>query len=97
MFRLLVLVYADDTVVFADTPEGLRVALRALEQYCELWKLKINVDKTSVIIFARRRANHNEVFTLYGKNIEIVDRFKYLGVNFASMLVAGRLCPLRNI
>ena len=38
--------YADDTVLFANSKQNLQKCLNGLEQYCEKWKLKINTDKT---------------------------------------------------
>ena len=39
--------YADDTIVFADSAKGLQKALNSLNQYCEEWKLTVNEKKKS--------------------------------------------------
>ena len=44
------LVYADDLVLLSVSKEGLQPCLDSLQMYCDRWKLKINVDKTKVII-----------------------------------------------
>ncbi len=44
--KLLVLMYADDTVVLCDSEEGMKQALVALCTYCSEWKLKLNCNKT---------------------------------------------------
>ena len=44
--KLLVLMYADDTVIFAKSAEGLQKALCNLEKYWEKWELKVNCNKT---------------------------------------------------
>ena len=60
--KLFVLLYADDTIILAESPIELQSALSTVYNYCELWKLKINVDKTKIIRFSKRRSlnNHHE-------------------------------------
>ena len=75
--------YADDTVLFANTKENLQKCLNGLKLYCDKWKLQINADKTKVLVFAKRKINKCDFnFTIGGESIEIVDEFKYLGVEF---------------
>ena len=76
---MLLLMYADDTVLFATTKPQLQNSLNKYAKYCNKWKLNVNVDKTKIIIFGRRKRH---TFTLNNKNIEVVDTFKYLGVIF---------------
>ena len=81
--KLLIILYADDTVLFANSKENLQKCLNGLEHYCDKWKLKINAEKTKIIIFSNGRAqieNHN--FKIGDSNIEVVKYFKYLGVTF---------------
>ena len=76
--------YADDTVLFANSRENLQNCLDGLNQYCDKWKLQINAEKTKVRIFSNRKFNREDIgFTIGGKNIEIVDEFKYLGVTIS--------------
>ncbi len=51
--KLLVLMYADDTVILCDSEEGMKQALVALCTYCNEWKLKLNSNKTKIVIFSR--------------------------------------------
>ena len=53
--NLFLLLYADDTVVLAECREDLQRALDMLRIYCEVWGLDINVRKTKVMIFSRRK------------------------------------------
>ena len=41
--KLYILLYADDTIIMAETQNDLQVALNAVANYCELWKLKISI------------------------------------------------------
>ena len=66
----------------AENPRDLQEALNAVSNYCELWKLKINVNKTKVIRFEKRRSpnpNNQYDFWLNGEKLEIVDDYIYLG------------------
>ena len=42
--KLLVLLYQDDTLIFAETNEHLQYALNTFSEYCKLWKLKVNIE-----------------------------------------------------
>ena len=81
--KLLIIMYADDTVLFASSKENLQKCLNGLKQYCDKWKLQINTDKTKIIIFSKQKNNIENInFTIGDENIEIVKEFKYLGVTF---------------
>ena len=72
--KLFVLLYADDTVILAETSDELNRALRVYELYCEyLERLTINTFKSNVtvLIFSRGRIPHYEL-TLNGIPLEVV-------------------------
>ena len=48
MLKMFMLLYADD--IFS---EGLQQALDALFDYCDKWSLRVNVDKTKVVVLSR--------------------------------------------
>ena len=84
LLKLLIILYADDTVLFANSKVNLQKCLDGLENYCNKWKLKINADKTKIIIFKKGKAEiHNHNFKIGGSNIEVVKDFRYLGVTFS--------------
>ena len=84
-FTLMIVLYADDTAIIADSKENLQRGLNALISYCEMWKLQINTDKTKVTIFEKRKSKEPKpVFTLNNNPIEIVESFNYLGVVLSS-------------
>ena len=43
--KLYLLLYADDSVIFSSTREGLQMGLDVLHDYCTKWGLIINTDK----------------------------------------------------
>ena len=53
--KLLVLMYADDTIILADSEENLQLALDDLNNYCKTWQLEINCLKTKIAIFSRNK------------------------------------------
>jgi len=81
--RLLTLLYADDTVIFASSARDLQISLNNLSTYSKLWKLKVNIEKTKIMVFSRNgRYSKNMRFVYEEKKLEIVKEFKYLGVIF---------------
>lgn len=81
--KLLVLLYADDTVIFSDDKNKLQNCLDAFNNYCLTWKLNVNYSKTKIIVFGSRK-NLTCAFNINGNPIEIVEDYKYLGVIFKS-------------
>ena len=43
--NLFLLLYAGDIVIFSDSPEGLQQSLDILFEYCNKWKLTVNIEK----------------------------------------------------
>ena len=81
--KIFLLLYADDTIIIADSAANLQFALNIYCSYCETWKLHINYTKTKIIIFSKGEAIRY-VFTMNSNDIEIVNEYKYLGVLFSS-------------
>ena len=77
--KLFLVMYVDDQVVFARSPETLQQMLKDIETYCQIWGLKINTSKTKVMIFEKGRHTHYD-FYICNTLIDIVDSFKYLGM-----------------
>ena len=74
--------YADDTVILAESEYELQNAINHLSNYCYKWNLEVNVEKTKIMIFSRGKVRKLPVFT-YRKNvIEIVHEYLYLGILF---------------
>lgn len=79
--KLFVQLYADDTVLLADSSDYLQNALNSYATYCKIWKLTINNSKTKVLIFSKGR-RPNFTFKLDDEEVEIVSEYKYLGILF---------------
>ena len=88
MLMLLLLLYADDSVILSHNKHDLQYSLQVFNEYCTTWKLQINANKSKILIFGRDRKDY--VFTLNGITLEKVKTFKYLGVMFSGN---GRYIP----
>ncbi|MCG8075583.1 MAG: reverse transcriptase family protein [Candidatus Thiodiazotropha taylori] len=80
--KLFTLLYADDTVLMANDPLDLQNCLDAFAEYCQKWKLTINIEKTKIVIFGTRRKSRLN-FKIGEDTIEITNSYKYLGVLFS--------------
>ena len=81
--KLYILLYADDTVIFAESATVLQAALNAMYLYCKSWDLEVNTTMTKITIFANRKLQRNPVFTYNGQQLVIDKDFVYLGAQFS--------------
>jgi hypothetical protein len=79
LFRLL---YAVDTFILAESAEDLQAALNIFEEYCSEWKLSINVSKTKIVVFSKRKYNNKKEFLLNNEEAEVKDSYTSLGLQF---------------
>ena len=83
--KLFLLLYADDIVIFSESADGLQKGLNILYEYCQRWKLTVNPIKSKIIIFRKGgRLPQNLSFRYGDTNLEIVNKFTYLGIVFTS-------------
>ena len=69
--KLFTLLYADDTVLMAESPTDMQQCLNAFVSYFQEWKLTINKDKTKLLIFGARKRSII-AFKIDGEIIETV-------------------------
>jgi hypothetical protein len=81
--KLNALMYAHDTLILSKSKTGLDKALRIMEVYYRKWQLKINTDKTKIMIFNKRKIK-NCSFVLSGHLLENVNTYNYLGLIISS-------------
>ena len=82
-FKLYILLYADDTVILAESDKEFQAALNSMFLYCKSWDFEVNPTKTKVTIFTNKTLQHNPVFIYNGQELEIDDNFVYLGAMFS--------------
>ena len=80
--KLYVLLYADDTVLVAESAEDLQKSITPMKNYCDLWKLNINVAKPKITIFSRGKTRNIPKFQFGETQLEVTDQYKYLGLIF---------------
>ena len=76
------LLYADDTLVLAESPEEMQLALSEVGTYCQKWGLSINKTKTKVIIFSRGKVKRQFNFKIGNIDISTTSEYCYLGIVF---------------
>ena len=64
----------------AESAADFQKQLDSFSDYCDIWRLNVNVEKSKIVVFSQGRTPNNLKFNLNGKQLEIVDEFKYLGV-----------------
>jgi len=80
--KLHTLLYADDTVLMAESPDQLQSALDTMAEYCDRNNLAVNPQKTNVMVFSRGKVRNLPVLLYRGERLDVVHVFPYLGVNF---------------
>ena len=84
--------FADDTALWAASinvrfaAKRLKKDLRKLAKWCAKWRIKLNPEKTKVIIFSRSylATKSEPTLKLYGERLKICPQVKFLGITFDS-------------
>ena len=80
--KLFTLLYADDTLILAESPDDLQNALNALYEYCNTLSLHVNLDKTKIVVFSRGKVGKLPSFHFNNRELSVVDDYIYLGITF---------------
>ena len=82
--NVFLLLFADDTVLFSYSKEGLQCLLNKLHSYCNKWGVFVNIDKTVVMVC--KKGNRVENVELFYDNhvLRNVTKFTYLGITLSS-------------
>ena len=51
--KLFIILYAEDTVLMAESSSNLQTLLDKFYLYCDTWKMKVNVDKRKIVVFCK--------------------------------------------
>ena len=81
--QIFLLLFADDTVLFSYTKEGLQRLLNNMFSYCTQWGITVNTDKTVTMVF--KKGTRPENFDVFYNGIKLtsVSYFTYLGVTLS--------------
>ena len=91
--------FADDTALWAASKnvhlaaKRLQKDLRKLAKWCAKWRIKLNPEKTKVVIFSRSYLATKSELTLklYGERLKIYPQVKFLGITFDSNFTFKKL------
>ena len=82
--QIFLLLFADDTVLFSYSVNGLHILLNKLHEYCKAWNITVNASKT-VAMVCKLGARMDKVDLFYdNKKLDTVKQFTYLGVTMSS-------------
>jgi hypothetical protein len=85
--NIKLLAYADDIVLLASDRWSLQKMIDGFDYYCSMWKLSVNLEKSKIIIFRNGgRPGRNENWRFRNIKIEVVNQYKYLGIDLTSGL-----------
>ena len=82
--KMFLLFYADDVVLFSETPEGLQSEIDKLHNYCQKWKLKLNTDKSQIVVFRKGNRPVNIIWRFGENELKVTNKINYLGLIFTS-------------
>ena len=91
------LMYADDIVLLAATPDALQRMLQVVERHARQWQFTYNASKCEVVVAGRKQLkakrnaalDHGHKWVLEGHALAVSESYTYLGVEFG-VLGAGR-------
>ena len=88
---LSALLYADDIVLTARSPEKLQGMINVVAEFCSKWRLSLNTQKSKVfVVKPNGEKGTNTPFKFRGNDLEEVTEYKYLGVHFTNSLLWGK-------
>ena len=64
--KLFILLYADDQVIISTSAISLQSMINDVQNYCDMWGLKINPGKSKIMIFEKGNKATHYTFYLYG-------------------------------
>jgi hypothetical protein len=62
---------SSDTVIMAESAVDFQKQLDSFSDYCNIWRLKVNVEKSKIVVFSQGRTPNNLKFN-YGKQLQII-------------------------
>ena len=92
-FELFILLLADDVALLSETVIGLQTQLNSLHQVSHSMGLKVNLDKSNIIVF--RKGGHlaaREKWFFNNSVMPVVNAYKYLGIFFSTKLSFTMAC-----
>jgi len=71
--------YADDTVLIADSAEGLQELIDRVAEACDIYGMRLNCKKTKILIVSKNNEAQYHQFRANNESLETADTITYLG------------------
>jgi hypothetical protein len=83
--------YADDTLIYKKIHDdhdriALQEDLNAIDRWCKMWQLQLNVKKCCVMRISRGHEIYQSDYFLGGDSLKFENNYKYLGLNITSAM-----------
>ena len=92
--QLCLLMFADDLALMADTIAELQRQLNVLSDFCYTYKLKVNENKTKVVVFKNGAVlSKHERWHYRNIKLEAINKFCYLGLIFTRQMSMNAMVP----
>ena len=62
--KIFIMLYVDDTILLAESAEDLQVQINAFGEYCDNWKMKVNVNKTKIMVYGFGKLRQNLIYNI---------------------------------
>ncbi len=80
-FIIQCLLYANDIALISSSEQDLQNMLNILRNWCNKWRMKLNINKSNIVHFRNVNDKKSNCVSKYGEcELEIVDKYKYLGI-----------------
>jgi len=79
--KINILLFADDIILLGSSRQELQKLLDIVSCYSEKWKFAFNGNKSKVVVFGTQAVSRERYFLGF-QQLEVVNQFKYLGVDF---------------
>lgn len=86
--RIACLAFADDLVLLASSQTNLQKMADIVWNFCNKWRMTVNVTKTKVLVFKKNYQTRDVAATIFynGVIVEQVKSYRYLGVTVDDVL-----------
>ena len=91
-FELFTLLLADGVILMSDTVVGLQTLLNSLQQAASDLELKVNMNKSNIIVFRKGGDLGARERWIYDGVMPAVNVYKYIGIYFSTKLSFVSAC-----
>ena len=86
-FILNLLLYADDIVLLAETEEDMQSLLLIVQNWCQKWRLEVNLEKTNILHVRNKRNSQSRfVFLFNCRPVPYCQAYKHLNCTINEFL-----------